>query len=228
VARLGEAAASGEVVVATEFSQALALDVVLETVFGDSQALDRPAARAVLRNMVHAFHPSILAGRIFQKSWFPPWRRLVQARAAFDVWANDVIRTRRGRGEDALGADVLGVILAARYEDGSPMTDSEVRDQLITLLLAGHETSATALAWCIYYLARTPEVLGRLRSELDALVMGRAAESSQGDREIGSRASFCCSRGATPFEDCPVSPKAARVSNPQIHARRTPDFPISL
>ena len=49
------------------------------------------------------------------------------------------------------------------------MTDSEVRDQLITLLLAGHETSATALAWCIYYLARTPEVLGRLRSELDAL-----------------------------------------------------------
>src|SRR5262249_50698119 len=155
--------------VATEFSQALALDVILETVFGDSQELDRPAAREVLRNMVHAFHPSILAGSIFQRPWFPPWRRLLQARAAFDSWANDVIRTRRARAEAALGGDVLGVMLAARYEDGSGMSDSEVRDQLITLLLAGHETSATALAWCIYYLARAPEVLARLRSELDAL-----------------------------------------------------------
>ena len=169
VARLGQAAASGEVVVATEFSQALALDAILETVFGGDQELDRPAAREVLRNMVHAFHPSILAGSIFQKPWFPPWRRLVKARAAFDAWANEAIRTRRARGEAALGGDVLGVMLAARYEDGSAMSDSELRDQLITLLLAGHETSATALAWCIYYLARAPEVLARLRSELTAL-----------------------------------------------------------
>jgi cytochrome P450 len=177
VARLGNAAASGEVVVATEFAQALALDVILETVFGDSPELDRPAAREVLRSMVHAFHPSILAGSIFQKPWFPPWRRLLKARAAFDSWANDVIRTRRARGEAALGNDVLGVILAARYEDGSGMSDSEVRDQLITLLLAGHETSATALAWSIYYLARAPQVLTRLRSELDALAADAPLET---------------------------------------------------
>ena len=67
-----------------------------------------------------------------------------------------------------MGSDVLGVILAARYEDGSAMTESEVRDQLITLLLAGHETSATALAWCVYYLARSPESLAKLRAQLSS------------------------------------------------------------
>lgn len=169
VTRLGASRESGQVVVAVDFAQAIALDVIIETVFGETEGLDRPRAREVLRNMVHAFHPSILAGGIFQKPWFPPWRRLLRARKAFDDWANEQIRGRRARGEDALGSDVLGVILAARYEDGSAMTESQVRDQLITLLLAGHETSATALAWCIYYLCREPEALAKLRAELDPL-----------------------------------------------------------
>ncbi len=177
VARLGQAQASGDVVVATDFAQAIALDVIVETVFGENEGLDRPAAREVLRDMVHAFHPSILAGGIFQKPWFPPWRRLLRAREDFDSWANEQIRSRRARGDEALGTDVLGVMLAARYDDGSAMSESELRDQLITLLLAGHETSATALAWCIYYLARTPEVLAKLRSELDALGPEPAAEA---------------------------------------------------
>jgi cytochrome P450 len=169
VAMLLESGTDEQVVVASDFSQAMALDVIIETVFGETEDLNRAEAREVLRNLVHAFHPSILAGGIFQKPWFPPWRRLLNARAAFDAWANGLIRARRARGDDALGSDVLGVILAARYDDGSTMTESEVRDQLITLLLAGHETSATALAWCVYYLARSPEVLTKLRSELAAL-----------------------------------------------------------
>jgi cytochrome P450 family 110 len=166
LARLSE---TGEVVAATEITQALALDVILETVFGESGQLDRPSAREVLRNMVHAFHPSILGGSVFQKPWFPPWRRLLRARLAFDRWADSAIQARRALGEHDLGSDVLGVILAARYDDGSAMSDAEVRDQLITLLLAGHETSATALAWCIYHLAKAPDVLTRLRAELTAL-----------------------------------------------------------
>lgn len=169
VQRLLQSASDGKIVATTDFSQAMALDVIIETVFGEAEDLNRDEAREVLRNMVHAFHPSILAGGIFQKPWFPPWRRLLRARSAFDSWANGLIRARRARGEDTLGSDVLGVILAARYDDGSAMTESEVRDQLITLLLAGHETSATALAWCVYYLARSPEVLAQLRRELEKL-----------------------------------------------------------
>jgi cytochrome P450 family 110 len=169
VGRLERLAGTGEVFGVAEITQALALDVICETVFGESDGLDRPAAREVLRNMVHAFHPSILGGGIFQKPWFPPWRRLLRARSAFDAWADGLIRGRRARGEEALGGDVLGVLLSARYEDGSPMDDADIRDQLITLLLAGHETSATAMAWAAYYLARAPETLARLRQELDAL-----------------------------------------------------------
>jgi cytochrome P450 family 110 len=88
-----------------------------------------------------------------------------------------LMRRRRAGGGTDLGRDVLGVLLAARYEDGSAMTESETRDQLITLLLAGHETSATALAWCLYYLAREPEVLAKLRAELDALGPNPAPEA---------------------------------------------------
>jgi cytochrome P450 len=60
------------------------------------------------------------------------------------------------------------MLIAARFEDGAPMTDAEVRDQLITLLLAGHETTATGLAWTFDLVLRHPEVLARLLAEIDA------------------------------------------------------------
>jgi len=63
--------------------------------------------------------------------------------------------------------DVLSLLLRARHEDGSPMTDTELRDELMTLLTAGHETTATGLAWAFERLLRTPEVLERLRASLD-------------------------------------------------------------
>ena len=63
--------------------------------------------------------------------------------------------------------DVLSLLLQARHEDGSPMTDEELRDELITLLTAGHETSATALAWTFERLLRTPQALERLLGDLD-------------------------------------------------------------
>ena len=59
--------------------------------------------------------------------------------------------------------------MAARYDDGSAITDGEIRDELITILLAGHETTSVALSWAIYELGRHPAVLERLRAELDAL-----------------------------------------------------------
>jgi cytochrome P450 family 135 len=63
--------------------------------------------------------------------------------------------------------DVLSLLLRARHEDGSPMTDTELRDELMTLLTAGHETTATGLAWAFERLLRTPRVLERLTSSLD-------------------------------------------------------------
>jgi cytochrome P450 len=72
------------------------------------------------------------------------------------------------RAEAADRDDVLAMLLSARHEDGSPMTETELRDELMTLLVAGHETTASELAWAFERLAREPEVLGRLVAEVDA------------------------------------------------------------
>ena len=71
------------------------------------------------------------------------------------------------RAEEAGRDDVLSMLLAARHEDGSPMSPQELRDELMTLLVAGHETTASELAWAFERLVRTPEVLSRLVREID-------------------------------------------------------------
>jgi cytochrome P450 len=96
--RFERAAGTGSTVVMTDVSQAMALDVILETVFGAGD-LDRDAARAVLLGVVHGFAPSIVGGRTLHKSWFPPWRRFVHSREAFDRWVGQVVRARRARGD---------------------------------------------------------------------------------------------------------------------------------
>ncbi len=75
----------------------------------------------------------------------------------------------RGRADPHLEQrdDVLSLLLQARHDDGRPMADKELRDELMTLLVAGHETTATALAWALEALARHPRVLARLRAEVD-------------------------------------------------------------
>jgi len=164
---LARAAGTGEVVVVAELAQALTLDVILETVFGADPELDRTRARAVLLGIVHGFSPALLPTSKLHTRLFPPFRRFDDARRTFDRWVDDLVGARRRA--PSLGDDVLGVLLGARYEDGGVMTDAEVRDQLATLLLAGHETSAIAVAWGVYWLLREPQVLARLRKEIDAL-----------------------------------------------------------
>jgi cytochrome P450 len=73
------------------------------------------------------------------------------------------IRTRRAAGSDADRADVMSLLLDARDEEGQPLTDHELRDELITLVLAGHETTANSLAWTFERLLRTPAAYERLR-----------------------------------------------------------------
>ena len=78
----------------------------------------------------------------------------------------ELIDERRGSDEER--DDVLAMLLAARHEDGSPMSSQELRDELMTLLVAGHETTASELAWAIERLARSPAVRARLVEEIDA------------------------------------------------------------
>jgi cytochrome P450 len=172
---LRKAASEGRVVVMIDLAQALTLDVILETVFGDTVGLERPKARAILRDMIGATSSMFVFASALRSPAFPPWRNFIRRRAAFDAWVDDMIARRRAR--QNLGGDILGLLLEARYDDGSAMADAEIRDLAMTLLLAGHETTAIAIAWGVYWLLREPAALARLRGAIDALGPEPSAEA---------------------------------------------------
>lgn len=97
-----------------------------------------------------------------------PWGRFLAHRAAVDERLDLLID--RARRDDALGerSDVLALLVQATHTDGTPMTNEEIRDQLVTLLAAGHETTAGTLAWAVERLRRHPDVAHRLTEEADA------------------------------------------------------------
>ena len=97
-----------------------------------------------------------------------PWGKFVRQRAKVDELIYAEIAERRTKSEPD-GVDILSLLMEARYEDGSAMSDKELRDELMTLLFAGHETTATAMAWSLYWIHRTPGVKEKLLEELDAI-----------------------------------------------------------
>lgn len=93
---------------------------------------------------------------------FSPWRRFLAARAAVDELVHEEIASHRSDPGLAEREDVLSMLIGARHEDGSPMSDGELRDEILTLLAAGYETASTSLAWAFERLLRTPPALARL------------------------------------------------------------------
>jgi len=149
--------------------QALTLEVILHAVLGVSDPVRREELRHALRRLL-AMGTDPRWGSVFvvlgpeRLAQFPPFRRV---RDPVDrlLYAEIAERRRNDHQDLGTGADIMSMLLAARHEDGSPMSDSELRDELITLLVAGHETTANALAWAGERLARHPEVLARLTDE---------------------------------------------------------------
>jgi cytochrome P450 family 135 len=150
-------------------TQAITLEVILRTVFGvtDPDRLER--ARRVVDEFATRSDLILLVPflrRDFGR--FSPWARFQRARAALDEFIYEEIALRRAEPDPESRDDVLSLLLRARHDDGSPMSDAELRDELATVIGAGHETTATALAWAMERLLRTPRVLGRLRKSIDA------------------------------------------------------------
>jgi cytochrome P450 len=96
---------------------------------------------------------------------FRPFRRNMER---IDRLFFEEIAARRGATDLADRDDILSLLLQAWHEDGRPMSDRELRDELMTLLVAGHETTATGLSWAVELLARHPEALSRLEDEVEA------------------------------------------------------------
>jgi cytochrome P450 family 135 len=147
--------------------QAITLEVILRAVFGirEAERLDR--LRALLPKMLD--HGTVVVWMPFlRRDLGPgsPWRRFVRVRAEVDGLLLDEIHRRRAATDLEERDDVLSMLLQARGEDGEPMRESELRDELMTLLLAGHETTATGLAWAFERLTRTPRVMSRLQESL--------------------------------------------------------------
>jgi cytochrome P450 len=150
-------------------TQRITLAVIMRAVFGvhDEERLAR------FGDLIETF-----ANRVNAITAFPmlrrdlgrwsPWMSFLRARGALDEFIYEEIALRRAEVEsgEEVHDDVLSLLLAARHDDGSPMNDEELRDELVTVLGAGHETTATALAWAIERLLRTPRALQALRDSL--------------------------------------------------------------
>jgi cytochrome P450 len=161
---------AGEALPAWPTMQAITLEVIMRTVFGitDGERLKR-LGEFLRSSLSWVTEPR----RMAQLALLGP-RRIAErgtlrgALQPTDELIFEEIRSRRDAPDLEERDDVLSLLLQARHDDGSAMSDQELRDELMTLLVAGHETSATALAWALEALARHPAALTRLREELDA------------------------------------------------------------
>jgi cytochrome P450 len=157
--------------------QAITLEVILRAVFGVTDSADRARlAERLGQLLAQTSSPGLQFGVLLSRRFGgpDPLARLQALREEIDALLAAEVAARRAEP----GEDILSLLIAARFEDGEPMDDAEIRDQLMTLLLAGHETTATGLAWTFDLLLRHPHVLQRLRSgDDDAYLRAVVAES---------------------------------------------------
>src|SRR3954467_9084837 len=148
--------------------QGLTLEVILRAVFGMDPGPRLDGLRAALTDILDfATQPMTLVPYL-QKEFGgrSRWGKFVALRKEADALVYELIEERRSAGEED-GDDVLAMLLAARHEDGSPMSAKELRDELMTLLVAGHETTASSLAFALNLLGRHPRVVEELRGDDD-------------------------------------------------------------
>ncbi len=149
--------------------QSVTLEVILRAVFGNRGAeRERRAAELVGEFARRSDLVTTIPGLRRDLGSWSPWAKFKRARAALDEFIYEEIADRRRQPDAAERDDVLSLLLAAEHDDGSPMSDRELRDELVTVLGAGHETTATALAWTMERVLRTSRVLKRLREAVDA------------------------------------------------------------
>ncbi|MGL5877353.1 MAG: cytochrome P450, partial [Xenococcaceae cyanobacterium] len=154
--------------------QEISLQVILNVVFGLHSGNRYQQLQTVLSEMLETIGSPLSSTLIFFRSLqkdlgkWSPWGRFLRMRGEIDRLLFAEIEERRNS-KDTERDDILSMLLAARDENGQPMTDAELKDQLLTLLFAGHETTASALAWSLYWLDRLPEVRHKLLQELKTI-----------------------------------------------------------
>lgn len=155
-------------------TQAITLRVMMKAVFGLNEDARGEQIEHLLVGMMDQMSSPFSAAMLY----FPalqrdlgaltPWGNFVRRKQQTDNLLYEEMQQRRAH-PDANRTDILSLLMAARDEAGEAMTDEELRDELMTLLLAGHETTATAIAWALYWIHKLPSVREKLLQELDSL-----------------------------------------------------------
>ena len=158
----------GEVVDFQKAMQRISMAVITQAIFGMTSAAEREQAHHLGAAYMESINPLLLFFPSLRRDFFglSPYAKMMQARRTLEEVLAQAIRNSRARPP---GEDILSMMVNAHYEDGSMMSDEQIRDELMTLLLAGHETSALGLSWLFYHLYHNPETLVQLRQELSAL-----------------------------------------------------------
>jgi len=152
-----------------ERMERLTLEVILDVVFGITDEARKDELRRLLPLLVRSGRMLVFWGAVLHRDVGPlrPQATFAARRDAVDALLYAEIAERRALdpSERARRKDILSMLVEAEHEDGTPMGDAEIRDQLATLVLAGHETTATALSWAVDLLQRNPDVLRQLRTD---------------------------------------------------------------
>ncbi len=169
--------------------------IVLRTLFGNDLGDRTQALGEAMATAERAVATEIRGLPLILPSWAPlPYRRRhLGAVATIDAEMRRLIGARRragaggGDGGQGQGGDLLTRLLAARDEEGRPLSAKEVRDEAVTLWAAGHETTSTALTWTWYLLSRSPEARARLDDEVDRVLGGRPPTEEDYERLVWTR-----------------------------------------
>ena len=143
--------------------QEITLDIILRAVFGVNEDTQHSRLRTLMMKYLQ-----VMVGRNPLMS-IVAWKRLIRVQRDIDRLLYDEITRCRGESREGR-TDIMALLVTARDEDGQRMSDEEIRDELVTMLLAGHETTATSLAWVIHRLLQNPDVLETARAEATSVI----------------------------------------------------------
>ncbi len=171
-ARRAVAWVDGETIEVDREMLQLALEIVAKALFGSDLAADVATVGESLDTAIQAFPFAMLPfSEVFDHLPVPATVRLRKARAALDAIVYRMLAEHRASRRDS--GDLLSMLLASRDEAGAAMDDRQIRDEALTILLAGHETTANAMAWAFYLLQRHPDVAAKLHAHLEAVLGDR-------------------------------------------------------
>ncbi len=163
-----------------ERTRAITLEVIVRAVFGVEAERMETLTAAIGALLEPASSPRMMLLTLRRMSLDRPTGAIGEGLDALDAVIYDELARRREQSDLAERTDILSLLMQARDEDGQAMTDNELRDELVTLLLAGHETTATSVAWAIERLVRHPQKLARLQAEIDAAAAHSAGGAADG------------------------------------------------